>query len=345
MLVNSLSLLLMLEPFQASQSMNPERPSFDRPSFRGTIGMMHTPMPRVGAPQSLRVALQSDFFVHRDLFCCEGPRSDLHRRYRTFFNLGWTPLRWMELQLGLEHSVNRNDREQENRQDPTQIYAMGDLRMGLKLVAPWWTKMWRAGIAQNLEVLSSPGPNKKGRVRYAFDFLLSYDFAYTQAALPFRIASSVGLMLDPSHRMFDWQQFDDPLSREVFRFGVGSHQDRLRTRLGVDAPLSFGTRHRWGLTPMIELQWDQSLQALPTLDPNDVSRGRAAVQMSASLALHPLERVFVDLGYQRTLLQPGFAFGPKLAPWQLNLAFGGSFDLNPNARAFRPARRLAVQAP
>lgn len=339
MLVNSLSLLLMLDPVEVSRSV-----ISDRPSFRGTIGMMHTPLPRVGSPQSLRVALQSDFFVHRDLFCCEGPRSDLHRRYRTFFNLGWTPLRWMELQLGLEHSVNRNDREQENRQDPTQVYAMGDLRVGLKVVAPWWTKAWRAGLAQSLEMLSSPAPKRDGRFRYAFDFLLSYDFGEVKNNLPFRIAHSVGLIFDRSHRMFDWQQFDDRLSREVFRFGVGSHQDRLRTRVGVDLPLAFGKHHHWGLTPMLELQWDHSLQALATFDPNALGRGRGAVQMSASLSIHPVARVFVDVGYQRTLLQPGFAFGPKLAPWQLNLALGGSFDLNPNTRRASTPGRLAVQA-
>lgn len=305
-----------------------------RPGLRHGVGMQHTPMAIAGDSSSLRVAIQSDFFVQQNLFCCTGPTSDAHRRYRTFFNVGWTPWSWMELQLGLEHGVNRNDRVQAGRQDPVQVYSMGDTRMGLKLLAPWWTQILRVGLQQELQLLSGPGKGARGRLRYGADLLVSALLQKTQRKLPLRVAGSVGVFIDRSHQMYDWSDFADPVSQEVFRFGVGSHQDRLRSRIGVDAPLTLGRRH-WGLTPMLELQWDRSFAEVkgfysPASQQASSSQQQSGVQASAGLALHPVPQFFVDLGYQITLLQPGFAYGPKSAPWQISISVGGSFSLRSN---------------
>lgn len=312
-----------------------------RPGLRHGVGMQHTPMAIAGDKSSLRVAIQSDFFVQQNFFCCSGPTSDAHRRYRTFFNVGWTPFSWMELQLGLEHGVNRNDRVQQGRQDPVQVYSMGDTRAGLKLLAPWWTQVLRVGIQQELQILSGPGEGARGRLRYGADLLVSALLHRAPKKLPLRVATSVGVFIDRSHQMYDWSDFGDPVSQEVFRFGVGSHQDRLRSRLGLDAPLRLG-RHHWGLTPMLELQWDRSFSAVkgfhnPSTKQSGPSRQKSAVQASAGLALHPVPQFFIDLGYQITLLQPGFAYGPKSAPWQISISVGGSFSLRPNR-----SKRLAT---
>lgn len=303
-----------------------------RPSMRGGVGMQHTPLAMTGRPDSLRVAIQSDFFVQEDLFCCTGPLSDTHRRYRSYFNLGWTPLQWLELQIGVAHGVNRNDRAQVSRQDPVQVYAMGDLRAAVKLVAPWWTKAFRVGLQQELQLLSSPGHTGHGKVRYGIDAIGSAVLGHAGSPIPLRISTSLGVMIDRSHRMYDWSVFRDPVSQEVFRFGVDGNQDRLRTRLGVDAPLALGRRRRWGITPMLELQWDRSfapLQTFTAITARNLPSGsqQSSVQASAGIALHPVPRLFIDLGYQLNLMQPSFAFGPKSAPWMMSLSLGGSFDL------------------
>lgn len=303
-----------------------------RPSLRGTVGMQHTQMALAGKKRSLRVAIQSDFFVQKDLFCCTGPVSDQHRRHRTFFSVGWTPLTWLEVQVGLEHAVNRNDRQQDARQDPQQIYAMGDSHWKLKLLAPWWKKSFRFALNQEIQVLTGPGHTGQGRVRYGADLLGTYLLSETRHRLPIRIAASLGVLIDPSHRMYDWSRFLDPISQEVFRFGVGSHQSRLRTRIGLDAPLVFGKAHPWGLTPMLELQWDRSFsplsdRQLPSARQRPPSTQQSAVQTSVGLAIHPVPHFFVDLGYQVTLLQPHLHFGPKSAPWMMSFALGGSFRL------------------
>lgn len=304
----------------------------ERPSLRGTVGMQHTQLAVAGKTRSLRVALQSDFFVQQDVFCCTGPVSDRHQRHRTFFSLGWTPLAWLELQIGLEHAVNRNERQQDNRQDPAQIYAMGDSYWKVKLLAPWWKKALRVAINQEIQVLSGPGHHNQGKVRYGVDLLGTYLLRKTSLNLPIRIAASLGVLFDRSHQMYDWTRFADPVSQEVFRFGVGSHQDRLRTRLGIDAPLAFGTRRTWGLTPMFEIQWDRSFSPLsdselPSARLRPPSTQQSAVQTSVGLAVHPSTRIFIDLGYQVTLLQPDLHFGPKSAPWMMSLSLGGSFEL------------------
>lgn len=326
----------------------PDAPVSDRPGIRNGVGMQHTPMASAGQLATLRVAIQSDFFVQRDLFCCHGPDADVHRRYRSYFNVGWTPLSWMEVQVGLEHAVSRNDREQPTRQDPVQVYAMGDTRWGLKLLAPWWTGIFRAGLQQELQVLAGAGQKRKGRVRYGVDLLVSALFSQSRAKLPLRVAGSLGVLIDRSHRMYDWTRFHDPVSQEVFRFGVGSHQDRLRMRMGVDAPFALGRRHRWGITPMFELQWDSSFRALASFVPKSsgaVAKGqRNAVLASAGLAIHPVPRFFIDVGYQFTLLQPDFAFGPKNAPWQASVALGGTFDLR-RPRRTKPRRVAAISSP
>lgn len=319
---------LMLQPVTA-----PKAPAL-RPTMRGGVGMLHTPMAMTGRPASLRVALQSDFFRKRSFFCCTGVSSadDAHQRYRSVFVLGWTPLSWLELHAGLEHAVNRNDRLQATREDPTQIYAMGDSWLGMKLVAPWWQRVVRVGLAQRLQLLSRGSSRDKGRVRYAADLVVTGDFLAHTQPIPLRLSASVGAMLDPSYRMYDWSSFQDPVSREVFRFGVDTHQHRLRSRVGIDAPLVLGQSYRVGLTPMLELQWDRSFQAqdafeMPPTPQQSASVQRSGVQMSAAVAVYPVPALHVDLGYQITLLQPDFAFGPKLAPWTLALALGGSFDL------------------
>lgn len=304
----------------------------ERPSLRGTVGMQHTQLALGGQTKRLRVALQSDFFVEEDLFCCSGPIADRHRRHRTFFNLGWTPLPWLELQMGLEHVVNHNDRQQAGRQDPQQIYAMGDSHWKIKLVAPWWKKSLRIALNQEIQVLSGSGHTSKGKLRYGIDLLGTYLLRETQLSLPIRIAASMGVLIDRSHQMYDWSRFADPVSQEVFRFGVGSHQDRLRTRMGIDAPLVFGARRPWGLTPMLEFQWDRSFAPLrdadlPSARQRPPSTQQSAVQSSVGLAIHPVPRLFFELGYQVNLLQPDLHFGPKSAPWMVSAGLGGSFDL------------------
>lgn len=318
------------------------------PTFGGSVGLLRTPIADAGGTHTFRFALQQDLFQKEGLFCCNGESSlrDRHRRYRSSVSIGYSPTFWAELSLSLHSSVNRNERSQPQRQDPTSVFALGDTSMALKLVAPWWRGPWRVALLQNLAFLSGSKTKFSPTLVYAVQALGTWDFRRNRRRLPLRASLGLGPVFDASHRMYDWSHFEDPLSREVFRFGVDSQQNRLRTQVAVDVPLSLKAgRRSLSLDPMLEIQWERAFRALPDFQPKSPKQGTKTRQKTGASGMDPsggqqssvamtvglrtiwAQTLAVGLGYEVALMQPDVAFAPRIAPWQLLLSISGSFSL------------------
>ena len=322
-------------------------------SLRGGVGLIHTPLASTGGPGTIRFALQSDAFRQRGVFCCneESALTDEHQRYRSVFAIGWSPTTWLELNASIESSANRNERAQPQRQDPTNVFALGDTRWLVKLVAPPLRGPLRIAMQHEISTLSGAQRGFAARLRYFGDALFTIDFRYLDPQIPVRIASSLGYAVDHSHKLYDWTRFDDPLSREVFRFGVGVNQDRFRTRFGVDAPLRLGRHRAFGLAPMVELSWDRATAALDIFAPStpdtsdntssSASGGKSSIWITSGLRSNLYDGLNVWVAYEHAVLQPSFEFGPRIPPWQVALGFGASFQLGNRSNSDSVANQTA----
>jgi len=232
-------------------------------SLRGGLGLYHTTLADVGGRHSVRFRLHTDFFTKSSfIYDSEEFGPDKNTRFRGAINLGYSPFKWGEIYFAVESSVNKNARDQPDRQDPVTNFALGDMTLGLKGAHRFY-KGGAIGLGGQMALGLLAGADRLAAsgVNFNIDALFTLDIRHlTASKFPFRFTTNIGWMLDNSTKLQDWAQQLEPTSREIMRFGLGVNHSRVRMRYAVDFPFRLGKQRQFGLDPIIELGWDASTQ-------------------------------------------------------------------------------------
>lgn len=301
---------------------------------RGPIGLFHTVLPDAGGKYTFRFRLHTDFFRDENFMYdpADGP-GDTHSRVRGGVAMSFSPFEWGELFFSVNSSANRNERRQEGRQDATSVFALGDIDFGAKGAHRF--KKYGIGVGGQVGVglLSGSERLRTSNVNFWFDGLFSVDIRYlTQMQFPFRFTTNIGWMLDNSLRVADYAAITDPISREVSRFTLGGNHNRLRMRYAVDFPVRLGKERQFGLDPFLEWAWDISTTEEPAFAQEGARPSplpRSTQWLTLGLRANVVSGLFLDAGVDIGLVSPSFEYGPRVAPWQVVLGLGWSFDPKP----------------
>jgi hypothetical protein len=307
------------------------------PTIRGSVGLMYTQLPRVGAKYSFRVGLHTDFFKSKRLFVDDavyGP--DTHSRLQSTINLGFTFTKYTEVFFALRGVSNRNIRDTPVRLDPTAIYSLGDIDLGVKGA---WRGVKGGGVGVGgtvgLNLVSGAGKIVSDRVGFFVDGILGADLRYlTERAIPVRMTANIGYFQDNSYKVANFGLIDDLPSREIARFGLGAMQPRVRTRLAVDAPVRFGKDNKFGIDPILEYSIDISTKKNDDFVELTAIGGESPVPRMASwLTLGVRANVFsglhLDAAVDIGTTSPNYEYGPPTPPYQVILGLGWAFDPAP----------------
>lgn len=304
-------------------------------SLRGGLGLFHTSLADAGARNTVRFRLHTDFFRKTGFIydsADNGP--DEHGRVRGTVNIGYSPLKFLELFLAVHSQANRNSRAQPGRQDPVNQFALGDLDFGIK-GAHRMVRGGAVGVGGQIGIGLLSGTNRllTDRVNFNIDALFTLDVRHlTKKQVPVRFSTNIGWILDNSGKLVDFEKFSDATSREVTRFALGVGPSRVRMRYGLDFPVRLGKEGRFGLDPIVELAWDVATAEMtafrqPGATPSPLPRsslwGTVGVRANVISGLH-LDAA-VDIG----MVSPNFEYGPPVAPWQVILGLGWAIDPNP----------------
>lgn len=304
-------------------------------SLRGGLGLYNTTLADVGGRNTVRFRLHTDFF-RRSGFVYDSAENgaDEHSRVRGTINLGYSPFKFLEVFLAIHSAANRNARNQPNRQDPPQQFALGDLDIGVK-GAHRFVRGGAIGLGgqAGLGLISGPGRLLTNKVNFNIDFLFTLDVRYlTKKAFPFRLSANIGWILDNTSKLYDFEKITDASSREVSRFALGIQPSRVRMRYGFDFPLRLGKEKQFGLDPIAEVSWDIATQEMTAFrqagaKPSPLPRS----QMWATLGLRAnvVSGLHLDAAVDIGMVSPNFEYGPLVAPWQIILGLGWAIDPNP----------------
>ena len=299
------------------------------PTNRGAIGLFHTTLPDAGGRYTVRFRVHTDFFRDSD-FIFEG---DTQARVRGGLALGFSPFEWGEIFFSVNNSANRNERAQRGRQDPVAVFALGDMDFGIKGAHRFEKYGIGVGGQAGLGLLSSSERLLTSNVNFWFDGLFAVDIRYlTKNQFPFRFTTNIGWMLDNSLRVADYAAITDPISREVTRFNLGGNHNRLRMRYAVDFPVRLGKERQFGIDPILEWAWDISTTEEPAFarpDAVDSPLPRSSQWLTIGVRANVVSGLHIDAAADVGLVSPNFEFGPPVAPWQIILGLGWSFDPNP----------------
>ncbi|WP_157595305.1 OmpA family protein [Plesiocystis pacifica] len=308
-------------------------------SLRGGVGLHHTSLAEVGGKYTFRFRLHTDFFVKNDFFCCEGGgEGDRHARMRGAVNLGFTFTEWTEVYFAVNSSSNRNTRDQGARQDPPTVFALGDMQFGVKGAYGFKDGGIRLGGQLGLGLIAGSERLRTDQVNFDIAAILGVDLRYlTDKEIPVRFTGNIGWTLDNSIKLTEWSAIDDQLSREVLRFSSGANHSRVNTRLAVDFPLRLGKDKQFGIDPFLEYAWDiATYQEDDFLDLTE-DFGASPLQRSQAwltlgLRANVYDGLFVDAGVDVGTTSPSYEFGPPVAPYQVTLGLGWSFDPKPRVK-------------
>ncbi len=315
-------------------------------SLRGGLGLYHTTLADVGGRHTVRFRLHTDFFTKSGFIYDSsefGP--DKNTRFRGAVNLGYSPFKWGEIFFNVESSVNKNARDQPDRQDPVTNFALGDMTLGIK-GAHRFVKGGAIGLGGQMALGLLAGADRlaANRVNFNFDVLFTLDIRHlTRSKFPFRFTTNIGWMLDNSTKLQDWEQQLEPTSREIMRFGLGVNHSRVRMRYAVDFPFRLGKERQFGLDPIVELGWDVSTQeeleifGQPGAQPSPLPR--SSLWTTIGLRANVVAGLHLDAAIDVGMVSPNFEFGPPVPPYQIILGLGWSIDPKP------PIRKVEVPAP
>ncbi len=315
-------------------------------SLRGGLGLYHTTLADVGGRHSVRFRLHTDFFSKSGFIYDSsefGP--DKNTRFRGAINLGYSPFKWGEVFFTVESAVNKNARDQPDRQDPVTNFALGDMTLGLKGAHRFY-KGGAIGLGGQMALGLLAGADRLAAsgVNFNIDALFTLDIRHlTASKFPFRFTTNIGWMLDNSTKLQDWAQQLEPTSREIMRFGLGVNHSRVRMRYAVDFPFRLGKERQFGLNPIVELGWDVSTQeelevfGQPGAQASPLPR--SSLWTTIGLRANVVSGLHLDAAIDIGMVSPNFEFGPPVAPYQVILGLGWSIDPKP------PVRKIKVPAP
>lgn len=307
-------------------------------SLRAGIGLFNTNLADAGARNTVRFRLHTDFFRKGGFIYNPGDPDvggpDEHARVRGTVNIGYSPLKFLELFLAVHSSANRNSRTQPGRQDPVQQFALGDLDFGVK-GAHRFVRGGAIGVGGlvGLGLLSGPSKLLTNKVNFNIDLLFTLDVRYlTKKNFPFRFTTNIGWMLDNSSKLYDFEKVTDATSREVSRFALGINPSRVRMRYGFDFPVRLGREKQFGLDPIAELSWDiatQEMTAFRQANATPSPLPRSSMWATLGLRANVVSGLHLDLAADVGMVSPNFEYGPPVAPWQVILGLGWAIDPNP----------------
>jgi outer membrane protein OmpA-like peptidoglycan-associated protein len=308
-------------------------------TLRGPSGMFYTSTADVGELYSVRFHLHSDFFVKNDFFCCEGGgEGDRHARVRGSVNLGFTFTKWTEAYFSINNSANRNTRNQGARQDPTTVFALGDISFGIKGAYQFLNGGVGLGGQLGMGLISGSDRLRTSRVNFDFAVLLGVDLRHlTKKHVPVRLTGNFGWQLDNSIKLVDWGAIDDELSREVLRFASGANHSRVITRLAVDFPIRLGKDKQYGIDPVIEYSWDIStykensfVELTQQFGGSPLKRSQA--WLTLGLRANVYSGLFLNAAVDVGTTSPSYEFGPPTPPYQVILGLGWHIDPKPRIK-------------
>ena len=320
-------------------------------SLRGGLGLYNSTLADVGGKNTVRFRLHTDFFRRTGfIYDSADNGADEHSRVRGTINLGYSPFKFLEVFLAIHSAANRNTRNQPNRQDPPQQFALGDLDFGVKGAH----RMVRGGAIGiggqvGLGLISGPGRLLTNKVNFNIDLLFTLDVRYlTKRQFPFRFTTNLGWILDNTGKLYDFEKVNDPTSREVSRFALGIQPSRMRMRYGFDFPFRLGKEKQFGLDPIAEVSWDIATAEMTAFRQEGATASplpRSSLWATLGLRANVVSGLHLDVAADIGMVSPNFEYGPPVAPWQVILGLGWAIDPNPVVKEVPTADPTPVDAP
>jgi outer membrane protein OmpA-like peptidoglycan-associated protein len=315
------------------------------PSQVGPVGLYRLSAADAGDIGQVRIGLHGEY-ASADDFLIRGSRN---RRLAGTLSVGVTPRRYLELFSAILASANRNERcatgetgctADAERADPATIRAFGDLVFGGKLAVPIMP-----GLALGAELgvrffaasdsLSLDGDSTSGWLTG----LGSVDLDEL-AALPLAIHLNLGYYADNSRNLQDFSGFRPNMlpSRLVTTFAYGMGGSRLRTGLGVSAPLErlsnrialepFAEYHVELVTADADLAYSAFMPPACDVPGGECVDNRDQQWVSFGMRAQVEGGFSVTAGLDITLRSTGFPYGPALLPWNFLIGIAQAFDFS-----------------
>jgi outer membrane protein OmpA-like peptidoglycan-associated protein len=318
----------------------------------GPVGLLRTSGAQLGPAGSWRLSLRGEYSSSSG-FIVDG---DENKRLGGNLALSLTPWRYLELFGAILASSNHNQRcsagpgcpTELNRVDPAYIRAFGDLVAGAKVageVAP----LLNLGLEMGARLYAgSSGLSFDGDATTLWFTGLSTLDLRRSAAFPVLVHANLGYVADQSQHLDDYEPLGATMlnSRAVAAFAYGVAKPRVRTAIGLEAPI--GPARGPLLQPFVEYQMDYVTSdadpAFADYLPPRCGSGSGQKRCSDSKSQHrigfglraSLRGGFgLDLGVEIGVGSVGYAYGAPLPPW--NFVFGFGYKAGPE-----PPRRVVM---
>jgi outer membrane protein OmpA-like peptidoglycan-associated protein len=320
-------------------------------SLRGGVGLFNSTLADVGGRNTVRFRLHTDFFRRTGfIYDSADNGADTHGRVRGTVNIGYSPLKFLEVFLAVHSAANRNTRNQPDRQDPPQQFALGDLDFGVK-GAHRFVRGGAIGLGGQIGLGLVSGPSRllTNKVNFNIDFLFTLDVRYlTRKHFPFRLTTNLGWILDNTGKLYAFDKVSDATSREVSRFALGIQPSRVRMRYGFDFPFRLGKEKQFGLDPIAELNWDVATQEMTAFRQEGATASplpRSSLWATIGLRANVISGLHLDAAVDVGMVSPNFEYGPPVAPWQVILGLGWAIDPNPVIKEVPSTTPANIDAP
>ncbi len=319
---------------------------FDRgmamlPALRGPIGLFGMSTANAGAPGVFRIGLHGEY-SSASSFIVQG---DENRRFQGAFAFGLTPIRYLEIFGAIQAAANQNQRDsrrEAGRRDPEIIRSFGDILLGSKFARPVANGLSLGGQVDLRLMSATAGVTfEPSATSVGFGGVATMDLREVSQA-PLRFHANLGYYLDNSANVQDLAK-ETKQTKAVSSFAYGISNNRLRTAIGVDAPLEKLNGSDVSLQPFAEYHFE-----FITADADPKFREFVAPMCSTSANPPPgKERcneiqyqhwltfglrarvpgnLVLDAGIDLGLRSLGHAYGPALPPF--NVIFGLSYPLD-----------------
>ena len=312
------------------------------PTLAGPIGLYRISTAEVGPTDHLRLALHGEFFTSSG-FLVEG---DQNSRLLGDFTFGFTPHKNVELFGALLTASNRNQRgttqmPEAGRRDPELIKSFGDLVLGAKGQMPL-ARGANVAFELGLKFLSSISDLSFSASSTSLWFgpIFTLDLRrFGGGGTPLRLHANVNYYIDNSSNLHDFTD-TTVYTHEVASFAYGIAASRLRTGIGIDAPLE-------KVIPEVPLQPFAEYHAEIVTASADPAFNAYMPPTCGTDAIHPCKynrdqhwislgvraRVYrgftLDVGTDVALRSVGYSYGTPMPPY--NFVFGMSFPLDVDA--------------
>lgn len=344
---------------------------YELSSLGGPIGLFRMSAAEAGAPSVLRFGLHGEYFKTSN-FLIQGDRN---MRLQGALALGFSPIEFLEIFGSISGSANRNRRlcskgvggekcvEDPGRVDPEVIKSYGDLLLGGKFARPI-ADGFSGGAEIGLHFLSSVSGISfdPGATSVWLSGLGSWDMREV-ADLPLRAHLNLGMYFDNSGDVQNYKGVPRN-SQAVSQFAYGVAKTRLRTGLGIEAPIE-NIGDAVTLRPSVEYHMERVTAGADKVF-NDyrppLCKGSSATAGSTpcrdnrdqhwitlGVRAQGKSGLTVGVGVDLALRSVGFPYGPPLPPFNLlfglwhPLDLGASKMITRTVTVDRPVPALAVE--